>query len=144
MILYYKLNNLLSENTSEDSWYDDGFIYAQKLLSRFTENDWKKLFKYIDFKNTNYKIKLAYSICEDVGMNGFNLLLKFLNSNNIELIITSIDSLRSFNTEIYIHQLSSQKQIYNNINKIITNSDLPTKLILKDFLKNVILENKNN
>lgn len=45
------------------------------------------------------------------------------------------DILLSINTEIYIHQLSSQKQIYNTINKIIANADLPTKLIL---------ESKNN
>ncbi|MEY8347169.1 hypothetical protein AALF16_02450 [Bacillus cereus] len=95
--MYEELDSVLSENVSEDSWYNDGFMYAQDLLRDFTAEDWKKLFQHIDSKDNKWKIKLAYSIDDDLGMNELKTLLHLLANDDV--IETSIDSLRLFNSD---------------------------------------------
>lgn len=41
--MYHELDKILSEDSSEDSWYDDGCIYTEELLGNFTESDWRAL-----------------------------------------------------------------------------------------------------
>lgn len=41
--MYRELDNLLSAETTEDSWYDDGCIIASDILSDFRADDWGKL-----------------------------------------------------------------------------------------------------
>ncbi len=38
--MYRELDNLLSAETTEDSWYDDGCIIASDILSDFRVDDW--------------------------------------------------------------------------------------------------------
>lgn len=98
--MYEKVDAVLAENSSDNYFYDDEFMYVQKLISEFTENDWDKLFQNLKDRDDKYKIRLVYCIDEDTGMNGFNLLLDLLNTND-ELAEYVIDSLRSFNNKEY-------------------------------------------
>ena len=38
-----ELDHLLSADTTEDSWYDDGCIIASEILSKFSTKDWETL-----------------------------------------------------------------------------------------------------
>ncbi|MDB7101679.1 hypothetical protein [Enterococcus mundtii] len=132
--MYDELDKILSEDSSEDSWYDDGCIYAEELLGNFTESDWRALMQSVKTKNDRYKIRLAYSIEEDTGMNGFNLLLELVN-DNAEVAEYALDSLRSFDKEPYKTMIISNVATIKKAESLLKNASLPVKRILEAFLQ---------
>ncbi|HDR8178647.1 hypothetical protein [Bacillus cereus] len=134
--MYEELNEILSENSSEDSWYDDGFMYAQELLNDFTDKDWGKLFQSINEKNDKWKIRLAYCIDDDLGINGLELLLNMLDESD-EVVETTIDSLRSFNSEEHKKMIVSNSRVIDTAQKLLEKASLPVKRVLEDFLKDI-------
>ncbi|GMR66190.1 MULTISPECIES: hypothetical protein [Bacillus] len=132
--MYEKVDAVLSGNSSDNYFYDDEFMYVQKLISEFTENDWDKLLQQLKNRDDKYKIRLVYCIDEDTGMNGFNLLLDLLNVND-EIAEYVIDSLRSFNNEEYKKIIASNKRIMDKAESLLKRSSLPVKRILEAFLQ---------
>lgn len=41
--MFKELDNLLSADTTVDSWYDDGCVIASEILSEFKPSDWDEL-----------------------------------------------------------------------------------------------------
>lgn len=132
--MYEKVDAVLSGNSSDNYFYDNEFMYVQKLISEFTENDWGKLLQNLRDRDDKYKIRLVYCIDEDTGMNGFNLLLDLLNVND-EIAEYVIDSLRSFNNEEYKKIIASNKRIMDKAESLLKRSNLPVKRILEAFLQ---------
>ncbi|KFN01806.1 hypothetical protein D0U04_12215 [Bacillus clarus] len=132
--MYEKVDAVLSKNSSDNYFYDDEFMYVQELLNDFTDNDWEKLFQNIKDKDGKYKIRLAYCIDDDLGMNGLRLLLDLLNEND-EVVEYVIDSLRSFNNEEYKRIIASNKQIVDKAENLLKNASLPVKRVLEVFLE---------
>lgn len=132
--MYKKVDEVLSENSSDDYFYDDEFMYVQDLISKFTEADWKLLIQNLLYRNDEYKIRLAYCIDEEAGMEGFNLLLNLLNESD-EVAEYSLDSLRSFDKEPYRSLIISDKEIVGKAESLLENASLPVKKILEAFLQ---------
>lgn len=132
--MYTEVDKVLSENSSDNYFYDDEFMYVQELISKFTDNDWKNLVQNLKNKNDKYKIRLAYCIDEDTGMNGFNLLLELLDEDD-EVAEYAIDSLRSFDKESYKKLIISDKTIIDKAENLLKNASLPVKRILEAFLQ---------
>ncbi|PET02987.1 hypothetical protein CN327_24900, partial [Bacillus cereus] len=53
--MYEKVDAVLSENSSDNYFYDDEFMYVQELISEFTENDWDKLLQNLKDRDDKYK-----------------------------------------------------------------------------------------
>lgn len=133
--MYKELDEFLSEQCTEDSWYDDGFIYAQQLLNDFTDKDWEEIFRETTYKEDKWKIKLAYCIDDNLGINGLNLLLSLIDEKK-EVVEYVIDSLRSFNTNQY-HELIRNTSIVSKAKSLLENATPPVKQVLKQFIKDV-------
>jgi len=43
--MYKDLDNFLYEETTINSWYNDGFLIAQDMLTQFSSEDWEELSK---------------------------------------------------------------------------------------------------
>ncbi|PFZ09337.1 hypothetical protein COL60_13700 [Bacillus pseudomycoides] len=132
--MYEKVDTVLSENSSDNYFYDDEFMYVQELISEFADIDWEKLVQSLKDRDDKYKIRLVYCIDEDTGMSGFNLLLDLLNEND-EVAEYAIDSLRSFNNEEYKKIIASNKKIMDKAESLLKNASLPVKRILETFLQ---------
>ncbi|MBC2205222.1 hypothetical protein [Listeria booriae] len=132
--MYKKVDEVLSENSSDNYFFDDEFMYVRELLNDFTEDDWKYLIRYLRSKEDKYKIRLAYCIDEDTGMDGFNILLELLNEND-EVAEYALDSLRSFNHEPYKNLIASDKAVIKKAEVLQKNASLPVKRILEAFLQ---------
>ncbi|MED1512031.1 hypothetical protein [Bacillus proteolyticus] len=132
--MYEKVDTILSENSSDNYFYDHEFMYVQELINGFADIDWEKLVQSLKDRDDKYKIRLVYCIDEDTGMNGFNLLLDLLNEND-EVAEYVIDSLRSFNNEEYKKIIASNKKIMDKAESLLKNASLPVKRILETFLQ---------
>ncbi|MDT0110849.1 hypothetical protein QJV45_10245 [Listeria booriae] len=132
--MYKKVDEVLSENSSDNYFFDDEFMYVRELLNDFTEDDWKYLIRYLRTKGDKYKIRLAYCIDEDTGMDGFNILLELLNEND-EVAEYALDSLRSFDQEPYKNLIASDKAVIKKAENLQKNASLPVKQILEAFLQ---------
>lgn len=132
--MFNQVDIVLSENSSDNYFYDDEFIYVQELIRQFTENDWKELILNLKHKEDKYKIRLAYCIDEDTGLNGFYLLLELLKEND-EVVEYALDSLRSFNKEPYKKLILSDKSIVTKAESLLKNASPPVKLMLEVFLE---------
>ncbi|MEI2392115.1 hypothetical protein V8V55_20110, partial [Priestia megaterium] len=129
-----KVDAVLSENSADNYFYDDEFMYVQELMSEFTNIDWENLIRGLKDKDDKYKIRLAYCIDEDNGVYGFDLLLDLLNESD-EVAEYAIDSLRSFDGEEYKKIIASNKQIKDKVEKLLKNARLPIERILEAFLQ---------
>lgn len=132
--MYEKVDAVLSENSSDNYFYDDEFMYVQELLSEFTTIDWENLTRRLNDKDDKYKIRLAYCIDKNNGIYGFNLLLDLLNESD-EVAEYAIDSLRSFDGEEYKKIIASNEQIKNKVEKLLKNASLPIERMLEAFLQ---------
>lgn len=133
-IVYKKVDEVLSENSSDNYFFDDEFMYVRELLNKFTDKDWKHLTQELKDKDDKYKIRLAYCIDEDAKMNGFNLLLDLINEND-EVVEYALDSLRSFDKEPYKNLIYSDKVVIKKAENLLKNASLPVKKMLEVFLQ---------
>ncbi|KGR85329.1 hypothetical protein [Lysinibacillus odysseyi] len=132
--MYEKVDVVLSENSADNYFYDDEFLYVQELMKDFTNNDWEKLIRRLKDKGDKYKIRLAYCIDKGNGVYGFNLLLDLLNESD-EVAEYAIDSLRSFDDEEYRKLIVSNKKIKTKVEKLQENASLPIERMLAAFLQ---------
>lgn len=132
--MFEKVDGILSENSSDNYFYDDEFMYVQELLQGFSDNDWEKLFQSVKIKEDKYKIRLVYCIDDDFGMSGLNLLFSLLDEND-EVVEYVIDSLRSFNATEYKELIKSNNQIIEKAESLLKNASPPVKKVLEAFLE---------
>ncbi|WGV95357.1 hypothetical protein QI003_23180 [Bacillus stercoris] len=135
--MYRELDNLLSAETTEDSWYDDGCIIASDILSDFRVDDWGKLKNEALTKPLEWQKKLAYCMNNNGSSHEFSILLSLLSNDNEELFEVCIDSLRSFVTPESKQMILNDPSILQRINDKLPKASAPVKKILEDFLEKV-------
>lgn len=136
--MFEKLDNYLldfiNEASSEDFWYDYAYMQAQELLNNFTQSDWEDMYKHIDTKSDLWKIRVAYCIDEDAGMNGFKFLLSLMNDSD-DVVEYALDSLRSFDSEEYKRIIGSNDILKKKAQSLLESASPPVKKMLEIFLK---------
>ncbi|EHT4840445.1 hypothetical protein KX879_002338 [Listeria monocytogenes] len=128
------LLDFINENSSENFWYDYTYLQAQELLNNFTQSDWVELYQNIVTKGDLWKIRVAYCIDEDMGMNGFEFLLSLMNDGD-DVAECAIDSLRSFDSEEYKNIIHSDHILKIKTQKLLEDASLPVKRVLEAFLQ---------
>ncbi|MBC2061881.1 hypothetical protein IBB80_10080 [Listeria marthii] len=128
------LLDFINENSSEDFWCDYAYLQAQELLNNFTQSDWAELHQNIVTKSDLWKIRVAYCIDEDMGMNGFEFLLSLMNDSD-DVAECTIDSLRSFDSDEYKNIIHSDRMLKIKTQKLLEDASLPVKRVLEAFLQ---------
>ncbi|MEI4803819.1 hypothetical protein ACIGHG_21430 [Bacillus sp. NPDC077411] len=132
--MYRELDNLLSGDTTEDAWYDDGCIIASEILLEFSQKDWEELAGETLTKPIEWQKKLAYCMDSNCNVYEFGILLSLLSIEAEELFVICIDTLRSFTTLENKQMLLNDPSILHRINEILPKASIPVKKILEDFL----------
>ncbi|WP_035437916.1 hypothetical protein [Bacillus sp. UNC322MFChir4.1] len=132
--MYRELDDLLSANTTEDAWYDDGCIIASEILLEFSQKDWEELASKALTKPIEWQKKLAYCMDSNCNVYEFGILLSLLSIEDEELFVICIDTLRSFTTLENKQMLLNDPSILHRINEILPKASKPVKKILEDFL----------
>ena len=114
--MYRELDNLLSEESTVDSWYDDGFLIAQSIMNDFSKDDWEKLSNDILNKDLEWKKKLVYCL-------------------DNQIIEMCIDTLRSFDNEMGHSYIKMHPEIIKEAKERMDTAGNATKRMLQCFLE---------
>ncbi|MCK6207127.1 hypothetical protein KZX50_16940 [Bacillus infantis] len=138
--MYKELDNLLSAETTVDSWYDDGCVIASEILLEFSESDWEALSNQVLSKPIEWQRKMAY--CLDNRCNDYELtiLLTLLNTTDTELFEICIDTLRSYSIEERKKLIMNNPHILQRVNNVLPTASPPVRKILEDFLSEIHLD----
>lgn len=118
----------------DDYWGDCGIIDVQNILSKFTTNDWEILKQTIANKPLYWQMKLAYCLNNSWSSLELDILLELINTEDDELLVITLDSLRDFVNELNSDKIEEKNIIKIKIEILLDKSDKVTKTILEDFL----------
>lgn len=132
--MYKELDKFISEETTVDSWYDDGFSIAQDMLTQFSGNDWKELSYCVLSKPLEWQKKLIYCLDNEILEEELDIIIKLISVNDDELFEMCIDALRAFNNELGHNYVKANPDIIQRVKYRMVNSGNAVKRVLEDFL----------
>ncbi|CAM4447247.1 hypothetical protein [Paenibacillus tarimensis] len=135
--MYRELDNLLSADTTVDSWYDDGCIIASEILSDFSPNDWDELSNQVLSKPIEWQRKIAYCLDNECSSHEHNILISLLNTNDEELFEICIDTLRSYSSQEIKNIILDDPGILQRVNDLLPAASIPVRKMLEDFLAKI-------
>ena len=133
--MYNELDELLLEETTVDSWYDDGFSIAQDILKQFSGDDWNKLCNEVLNKDLDWQKKLVYCLDNQVIEEELNIICKLILIDDEELFEMCIDALRAFDNELGHSFIKKNPQIIVEVEKRMNTVGNVGKKILENFLE---------
>lgn len=132
--MYKELDNLLSEESTIDSWYDDGFLIAQAIMNDFTTDDWRRLSNDVLNKDLEWQKKLVYCLDNQIIWEELEILDKLFCIKDDELLEMCIDALRSFDNEMGHTYVETHPRIIKEAKKRMDIAGNVTKKVLQCFL----------
>lgn len=133
--MYKELDELLLEETTVDSWYDDGFSIAQDILNQFSSDDWQELLNEVLNKDLDWQKKLVYCIDNQGIEEELNIIYKLILIDDEELFEMCIDALRAFDNELGHSFIKNNPQIIMEVKKRMGLTGNAMKRVLEDFLR---------
>lgn len=136
--LYKELDDFITgcQNTV-DYWYDDGCIIASDILAKFTEKDWEDLSSHVLTKPLQWQQKLAYCMDSSCNEHELNILLSLLNTEDEELFVICVDTLRSYTTRDGKQMIRDNPAIVERVNELLPTAGVATRRVLEDFLEKI-------
>jgi len=134
--MYRELDNLLSEESTIDSWYDDGFLIEQNIMNDFSGKDWEELSNDVLSKDVEWQKKLVYCLDNQIIQEELEIIGKLFCTTDDELLEMCIDALRSFDNEMGHRYVKMHPQIIEDAKKRIDLAGNATKRMLQSFLEN--------
>ena len=125
------ISDFSNDNEPGDYWYDCGVVESTEILSKFNESDWACLFNELSNKSIFWKTRLVECLGDLKNSHELNIILKLIDTENYDLFISCIDSLRSMD----ICSLSEDDldKVSGKIYHLKSNASLPAKSILDSF-----------
>ena len=133
--MYKELDKLLLEETTVDSWYDDGFSIAQDILKQFSSDDWENLNNEVLNKDLDWQKKLVYCLDNQIIEEELNIIFKLIIIDDEELFEMCIDALRAFENELGHSFIKKNPQIIGEVKKRMNTVGNVGKKILENFLE---------
>ncbi|MFM9276932.1 hypothetical protein [Paenibacillus jiagnxiensis] len=135
--MYKELDNLLSADTTVDSWYDDGCVIASEMLSEFSPSDWDELSNQVLSKPIEWQRKIAYCLDNKCNVQELNILISLFSTNDEELFEICIDTLRSYSSQESKKLILGNPQILQRVDDLLPTASIPVRKMLQDFLSKI-------
>lgn len=133
--MYNELDEFLDSKMNINSWYDEGFSFAQEMLEDFTGEDWEKLKIEAPAKSLEWKSRLAYCLPINSNITELEIILSLVDSDDKALFEIVVDTLRFFEVNKTNKELISQSNVIRCARKDLADFSEPVQIIIKDFLK---------
>lgn len=131
------INEVSTENASEDYWYDIGIDEAQNLLVRFLQEDWSLLRKLIKNKSVEWQKKVIYSFDGENAEQEIRVILEVINTDDSELFEMCVDSLRYLVNENTRNLILETPELLERAELLVLENNCMIKKIYKDFLEKI-------
>lgn len=131
------INEVSTENASEDYWYDIGIDEAQNLLVRFLQEDWSLLRKLIKNKSVEWQKKVIYSFDGENAEQEIRVILEVINTDDSELFEMCVDSLRYLVNENTRNLILKTPELLERVELLVLENNCMIKKIYKDFLEKI-------
>ena len=135
--MYEELDTLLTQETTEDSWYDDGYLIARDIMNEFESEDWNQLLENVESKNLDWKKKLAYAIDNQLIEEELLVMAQLIHTDDDELLEQCIDSLRSFDAEMISTFLASNSEFKLKLQELYNASTGIKKTMLEGLFNKI-------
>jgi tetratricopeptide (TPR) repeat protein len=134
MTTFQKLDTYLSQEFSDDYWYDDAEFYACDLVKQLTRLDWNTL--QTSWKNRSIAWQVRCAEILDWGdiNQAIPLLLDMIASENDELTLAAADSLRSLNLVELAFPVSVDEKVLARLQAVKETGNI-AKRIVNELLK---------
>ncbi|WP_409177618.1 hypothetical protein [Brevibacillus fortis] len=134
--MYKELDNFITgcQNTV-DYWYDYGCIIATDMLAKFSQKDWEDLVSHVMMKPLEWQRKLAYCMDNSCNEHELNILLSLLSTEDEELFVICVDTLRSYTTPEGKQIIRDNSAIVERVNELIPTAGVAARRVLVDFLE---------
>ena len=133
--MYRELDNLLSEKSTIDSWYDDGFLIAQNIMNDFSKDDWEKLSNDVLNKDLEWQKKLVYCLDNQIILEELEIIGKLFGTEDNELLEMCIDALRSFDNELGHTYIKMHPDIVQKAKKRMNTVGNAAKKMIQSFIE---------
>lgn len=117
-----------------DYWYDVGCIIASDMLAKFSQKDWEHLSSHVLMKPLEWQRKLAYCLDSSCNEHELNILLSLLDTDDEELFVICVDTLRSYTTLEAKQMIRDNPAMLVRVNELLPTAGVATRGVLEDFL----------
>lgn len=126
--MFDDFDNYLGLEFLVDYWYDEGVVIASTLLANFDDYAWNELAEKCSLRPVNWQIRCAEVLDLVTHPVSTMVLVKFLSSENDDVVVAAADSLRSkSDAHIPVDSIEKLKNLWFN-------GSPPVKAALGDFL----------
>lgn len=130
------INDMSTENASEDYWYDIGVDEAKNILVKFSQQDWSLLRKLIKNKSVEWQKKVIYSFEGENAEQEIRIIFDVINIDNNELFDMCIDSLRCLINENTRSLILKRPEVLEKVQSLVLENNGIMQKIYVDFLEN--------
>lgn len=121
------------ESNPGDYWYDCAILDATEILKKFGVHDWGFLLDELNSKPLFWQKRLVECLGDLHNPYELEVLLDIINTNDEDLFISCVDSLRLL--DLSNIDDTKKKQILSKIDILLQSASLPVKRVLEDFIK---------
>lgn len=127
------LADFIHESEPGDYWYDCAILDATEILKKFSHYDWNLLLDELNSKSLFWKNRLAECLGDLHNSHELEVLLNIINTNDEDLFISCVDSLRLLN--ISDIDKTKKNQLLSQIDILLKSTSPPVKYVLEEFIK---------
>ena len=93
--MFKDFESSINDNSCDDFWYDVALFECQEMLERFSDEEWEELSEKIGNYSEEAKMRCVECLSDIDNRKGLLMILRLSNTNNRELFVTCVDSLRN-------------------------------------------------
>lgn len=131
--MFIDFNNYLLSSFSDDYWSDEGISFAEAKLYKFSHEDWLTINEKWKDRDSLWLIRCANVLGDFNDSKSMELLINFLNVDDVEVQIATLDSINSL-FSIGFNNKNFNVELIDKINKIESSS----------MVANMMLDSLNN
>lgn len=137
--MFIDFNNYLLSSFSDDYWSDEGISFAEAKLYKFSHEDWLTMNEKWKYRDSLWLIRCANVLGDINDSKSIELLINFLNVDDVEVRIATLDSINSL-FSMYFMNKNFNVDLADKISKIGSSSMVVNMML--DSLKNKLEKQK--
>lgn len=122
-------------NFSDDYWYDDALFLCEDFLKHFSDLEWTLLISKMQNYDIQSQVRLAECLADVNNKYSVKILIILTQTENSNLLITCIDSLRDANFSLLT--VEEKHNISINAKKVLISCSEMEKKVIRNFLNKI-------